>query len=175
MKVLTRTALCVLLNGASLIPVTIFVLLYSDFKFGPDDQFTILSVKIDTWAKYWGIVVISALLKITEVVLNDIGSPDLGFRVYNPTEVVIYGFTKNQLNVLANAQWFFNNQGAIFRTMLLVSRIDISFMSSLASDIAGVLTVRYLLNKKKAFYPEFETKYDHDQATEIQWSEESLL
>ncbi len=175
MKVLTRTFLCVCLNGLSLVPVVIFVLLYSELKFGPDEHFAILSVKIDTWEKYWGIVLISAFLKITEVVLNDIGSPDLGFRVYNPTEVVVYGFTKNQLNILANAQWFFNNQGAIFRTTLLVSRIDIALLSSHASDIAGVLTVRYLLNQKKAFHPEFETKDDYDLANEMNIQEESFL
>jgi hypothetical protein len=106
------------------------------------------------------LLVMSSILKILEVVLNDIGSPNLGFTIYDPTKTRVFGFTRLQLEVEANAMWLSNNLGLIFKTMILVSRIDIALMSTFCGQIASMFVVHYLLNQKKAFIPKFDTEDD---------------
>lgn len=62
------------------------------------------------------------------------------------------------LQVLANLMWLTNNLMSIFRLMVTVSRFDIALLATLSSELTSVITIRYLLNNKNAFYPEFETE-----------------
>jgi ADP-heptose:LPS heptosyltransferase len=90
--------------------------------------------------------------------MNDIGSPNLGFSVYNPTNTIVYGFTKNQLQILTNLMWTSNSLGIIFKTMILISRLDISLLVVISGEITSIFVIRYLLNNKKDFIPDFDSK-----------------
>ena len=162
MRIYQRTLICVVSNCISLIPVIFFVLIYSELKFGPDESLNIIGIKINDWTKYIGIVVVNSILKVIDVFINDIGSPNLAFSIFNPSQTIVYGFTKNQLQILANLMWFSNSFSSIFRTMIMVSRIDISIICMLFQELASVFTIRYLLNNKNAFIPYFDSKEDEE-------------
>ena len=84
-----------------------------------------------------------------EVLVNELGSPILGFRVYNPDCKVITDFTKNELNVLANAMWFVNSFRRVLMVVVSVTQVDLAFAGMLISEIVSIFTVRILLNEKK--------------------------
>jgi hypothetical protein len=148
-------------------PILVFTALNSKWEFGPSTTLTLSGIVIDTWSKYMTVLVMCISMKITEVVLNDIGSPSLGFSVYDPTTRVVYGYSRNRLEVLTNTMWAANSLSYIFKTMVIVSRLDVALISAVASEIASIVVVHYLLNQKKNFIPEFDTKEDHDDSMNI--------
>jgi len=167
MRIATRTKLCLLINVIGLVGIVIYVLVTADlaelFKFGPDSELKIMSVYINTWSKYIGLVVVISIIKILEVGVNDIGSPNLGFSIYDPTETVVYGFGRTELQLLANGMWMVNSLGYIFKTMIIVSRPDVALISVFSGEIASAATIYYLLGKKTEFYIEFDTKTEHEK------------
>lgn len=167
MRIFYRTLYCVIINWISLIPIIIFVGINSELKLGPSDDLTIINVKINTRLKYATIIIISCIIKMVEVVLNDIGSPNLGFSVYNPTTLTVYGFTKKQLHVLTNLMWSANNIGTIFKLMIIVSRLDIAMISTLSSEFISIFVIYYLLSKKKKFIPEFDAEEEDDNGMSL--------
>lgn len=92
---------------------------------------------------------IIGVLRVGEVFVNEIGSPVLGFNVYNPDKKVITDFTKNELNFLANAMWLTNGVRSVFSVVASVSQIDLALCSVFISELASIITVRLLLNEKE--------------------------
>ncbi len=166
MRVLLRTQLCLLLNFVGLCGVILFILAVADYKelfaFGPSANLIILTVRIDTWVKYVGLVAASCIFKMLEVFVNDIGSPNLGFSVYNPTTTVVYGFTRLQLQVLTNCMWMVNSLTYVFQVTIIVSRLDIALFSVVTGELTSACVVGYLLSNKSRFVPNFDTKEDED-------------
>lgn len=159
MRIAQRTLLCVLLNLAGVLAMVVFILEGATrnqdiFAFGPSPDLRVMQVPIDTWKKYWSLLGCMCFLRSLDVFVNDIGSPNLGFSIYNPTTRTVYGFTKNQLQLLANGMWLVNSVGGVFRLMVSVSRLDVALISAFASELASVFTIRYLLNQKTGFIPE---------------------
>lgn len=156
MKKLQRVTLCVLVNLATTGVIVLFLVFARGdsqiWQFGPSDDLVVLSVPVNTWPVYISLISISCLLKIAEVGVNDLGTPDLGFSVYDPSVRRISGFTRLQLQLLTNSMWLLNNLSVIFKTVILVSRLDVALISTLAGETASVFTIAYLLRKKE-FYP----------------------
>lgn len=148
-----KVIICLVGNYITAIVVFIFVLLLRDpsgkyFRFGPSNDLIIISVLINTWTK-WGLTILFiGVIKGCEVLVNELGSPILGFRVYNPDCKVIYDFTKNELNVLTNAMWFVNNFRGILLTVVSITQVDLAFAGMLISELVSIFTVRILLNEK---------------------------
>ncbi len=168
MRIAARTKLCVLLNFVGLIGIIIFVMFASNttelFRFGPSSNLTIMSITVDTWGKYIGLCSVTIIIKILEVGVNDIGSPNLGFSIFDPTETVVYGFRRMELQLLANCMFIVNSLGYVFKTMLIVSRVDVALISVISGEIASAVTIYYLLGKKTKFYPEYDTKDEKDKS-----------
>jgi len=158
MRVLHRTAICAIVNTISLVGFLLFMFAFGEhsslLKFGPTEDLVVLNVKINTWQKYILILIVSSISRVLDVIVNDIGSPNLGFSIYNPTTTIVYGFTRNQLQVLANWMWLINGLKTIADTLILISRFDIAMSSVVISQIASIFVIRYLLSKKKRFIPE---------------------
>jgi len=165
MKIADRTKLCLIVNFLGLCGIVVFIFTTADlhklFTFGPTDDLTIMSIKIDTWGKYIGLLVVICIIKVLEVAVNDIGSPNLGFSIYDPTETVVYGFTRTELQILANGMWMVNSLGYVFKTMIIVSRTDVALISVISGEIASAATIYYLLSLKNEFFPQFDTKDEH--------------
>lgn len=167
MRIATRTKLCLLFNFIGLLGIICFVLGTADlsdlFKFGPSDDLTIMSIKINTWYKYIALLVVICVIKILEVIVNDIGSPNLGFSIYDPTETIVYGFNRMELQLLANGMWLVNSLSFVFKTMIIVSRTDVALVSVVSGEFASAFVIYYLLSNKKQFISDFDTKDEYKQ------------
>jgi len=164
MRIRNRTILCVTVNILGLVTLLTFIFeeapRHSILQFGPSPELVVLQVRIDTWRKYTYLILANCLSRSLDVLVNDIGSPNLGFSIYDPTKTRVFGFDRCELQILANLMWLTNGLMNIFRLMVTVSRFDIALLATLSSEITSVATIRFLLNKKTAFYPQFETEED---------------
>ena len=118
------------------------------FRFGPYPDLIVISIRIDTWARWALLNLFIGLVKGCDVLVNELGSPILGFRVYNPDKTNISDFGKNELNFLANAMWFTNGFRGVLMAVITVTQIDIAFSGMIISELVSIGTVRHLLNGK---------------------------
>lgn len=162
MRVAERTKYCFWANLVLLCLLVTCALLASPegglFVFGPSETLKIGSVVIDTWLRYWILVVLVCLFRSLSVVINDIGMPNLGFSIYDPTTETVYGFRRAELQLLANGMFLVTSLSSIFSTLVIVSRLDVAVISTLASEISSAASIYYLLGKKKKFVKEYDTE-----------------
>ena len=118
------------------------------FRIGPSSDLVVISVAIDTWQKWILLNIFICLVKGCDVLVNEIGTPILGFSVYNPDKRVIDEFSKNELNFLANAMFFVNGIRAVLMAVVTVTQADIAFIGMFTSEFVSVFTTRHLLNAK---------------------------
>ena len=144
---------CLIVNFITMLLVLLIVSIFRSekstyFKFGPSKDLIVISVEIDTWKKWILLNIFIWLVKGCDVMVNEIGSPILGFRVYNPDKKIIDDFTKNQLNFLANSMWFVNGFRTVLMAVITITQVDIAFSGMIVSEIVSIFTVRHLLNCK---------------------------
>lgn len=162
LKTNRKVWLCLLGNALTMITITTLIILFRDpnskyFRYGPYDDLIVVSVNINTWTKWSILLFIVGLIRGCEVLVNELGSPILGFRIYNPDCKKISDFTKNELNFLGNAMWFVNNFRGILMVVVTISQFDIALISMFISELVSIYTVRHLLNEK-----EFIAKNDEE-------------
>jgi len=150
----SKVIACIIGNYITAALVTIVVIVFRDpkgsyFRFGPSNDLLVISILIDTWVKWVLTIAFIGVIKGCEVLVNELGSPILGFRVYNPDCKIITDFTKNELNFLANAMWFVNNFRSILMTVVSITQIDLALAGMVISELVFIGTVRILLNEKK--------------------------
>ena len=129
------------------------------FRFGPGDDFILISVKIDNWNKYFVLLLIISFIEFTKVMIEDLGTPILVFNIYNPDKKIITDFRKNELQIYGNSMFLVNNLRYIFQVLVTVTQIDIAIFSVLVAQLSGIITIRFLLNEKK---------YDSEISSRIQ-------
>ena len=159
--------LCLIGNVITMILVLILVSIFKDdnstyFRFGPNEDLIVISILIDTWSKWVGLLIFIGIIKSCDVLVNELGSPILGFRIYNPDKKIIDDFTKNELNFLANAMWFTNSFRSVFMTVVNITQIDIALCGMIMSEIISIFTVRHLLNTKKFIKKSKNSANDED-------------
>ncbi len=125
------------------------------FRLGPNEEFIVISVKINTHTRYFILLFLISLVKITKVVIEEIGNPIMDFSIYNPDKKIITEFTKNQLFIISNTMYLISSIRYVFEIMITVTQIDIALFSVVAVAGAGLISTRYLLNEKT-----FQTDYD---------------
>ena len=167
--------LCLIVNFITMLLVLIIVSIFRSekstyFKFGPSKDLIVISVEIDTWKKWILLNIFIWLVKGCDVMVNEIGSPILGFRVYNPDKKIIDDFTKNQLNFLANSMWFVNGFRTVLMAVITITQVDIAFSGMIVSEIVSIFTVRHLLNCKK-----FVTNTNKNTNDEIENEDDAIL
>jgi len=159
--------LCLIGNVITMILVLIFVCIFRDdsskyFRFGPNEDLIVISILINTWNKWVGLILFIGIIKSCDVLVNELGSPILGFRIYNPDKKVIDDFTKNELNFLANAMWFTNSFRSVLMVVVNITQFDIALSGMIMSEIISIFTVRHLLNTKKFVKGKSENKSEND-------------
>ena len=153
MKAITKLKYCV--TGAILLLVVIVILIthYQHeskyFRFGPSNDLIVISVNINTNSRYLILLLIISLVKITKVVVEEIGMPVIGFNIYNPDKKVITEFTKNELQFYGNTMYLTSSLRYIFEVMITITQIDIAIYSVIISEITTIFTIRLLLNEKR--------------------------
>ena len=125
----------------------------SYYRFGPNDELIIISIKINTGFKYAILLVYVFIFRVCKAFVNELGMPVLGFNIYDPNRKKIIGFTRNELQIQANVMYTLNAIRSILEIQLAISQIDIAIISAVFQEIASIPTI-YLLLKDK----EFESK-----------------
>jgi hypothetical protein len=125
----------------------------SYYRFGPNDELIIISIKINTGFKYGILLLYVFIFRVCKAFVNELGMPVLGFNIYDPNRKKIIGFTRMELQVQANIMYTLNAIRSILEIQLAISQIDIAIMSAVFQEIASIPTI-YLLLKDK----EFESK-----------------
>ena len=119
------------------------------FRFGPQDDLFIISIKINTIMRYIILLILITIIKSSEVIIHEIAMPVLGFTIYNPDKKYIVDFTKNELQFYANSMYMISSIRDVFMTLISISQIDIAIYNCFISELTGVFTVRFLLNEKE--------------------------
>ena len=153
MKAKTKLTYCVTGNILLLVVIVIIIIHYQHeskyFRFGPSNDLIVISVNINTNARYLILLLIISLVKITKVVVEEIGMPVIGFSIYNPDKKVITEFTKNELQFYGNTMYLTSSLRYIFEVMVTITQIDIAIYSVIISEITTIFTIRLLLNEKR--------------------------
>lgn len=153
MTPLSKIRLCLLINLVLFITLFVTITTFGTnskyFKFGPSEDFIIISVRINTIPRYCILLVLIAFINIAKVIIQEIGEPVLVFNVYNPDKKIIDDFTKFQLKFYANLMFILSNIRNVFNVMITVTQIDIAFYSVLVEQITSFFTVNALVNEKK--------------------------
>ena len=153
MKAKTKLKYCVTGNILLLVVIVIIITHYQHeskyFRFGPSNDLIVISVNINTNNRYLILLLIISLVKITKVVVEEIGMPVIGFSIYNPDKKVITEFTKNELQFYGNTMYLTSSLRYIFEVMVTITQIDIAIYSVIISEITTIFTIRLLLNEKR--------------------------
>ena len=147
-----KIRLCILGNSITVLLVVLPICLLSEsgnyFRFGPNDDFILINIKIDTSAKYFSVLTFIAIINVIKVISEEIGGPILGFNIYNPDKNIITDFTKCELQVYGNTMFMLTGLRNIFITLITITQFDIALWSLLISEGASLFTIRMLLNEK---------------------------
>lgn len=154
MSPLKKVSWCLFLNALLLVIVTFVVVALRDesstyFRFGPQQNLVAISVRIDTWNRWFCLVVLIILVRAVETVVNEVGGPILAFRIYNPDCREVKDFTYNQLSFLGNAMWLCSGIRGVFSIMISITQIDLAIIGVVFSEIVSFFLVRGLLLEKK--------------------------
>ena len=141
-------------NLCLLIMITIPIILLDNgtssyFKWGWSDNLVLISIPINTKARYISVCVYIVLIKASGVLIGEIANPILGFNIYNPDKMVITEFTKAELQLYGNSLWFIDGFKRLMLIMVSITQIDLALIGMLSSEIMAIFTIRMLLNEKK--------------------------
>jgi len=162
MRVAKRTKFCLVANT-----VLLFILVGGAFiaapetglfTFGPSEKLIVGSVVIDSWLRYWILIGLVCVFRSLSVIINDIGMPNLGFSIYDPTRETVYGFGRMELQLLANGMFLVTSLSNVFSILVTVARMDVAIISVFASELSSAASIYYLLGKKKRFIVDFDTQ-----------------
>ena len=170
MTPLTKIRLCLIINIFLFITLfTIIITFGTDsqyFRFGPSEDFIIISVKINTKEKYGILLLLIAFINIAKVIIQELGEPVLVFNVYNPDKKIVTDFTKFQLKLYANLMFILSNVRCVFDIMITVTQIDIALYSVLVEQITSFFTVNMLVNEKQFKLNNNKNKKNHVELLE---------
>ena len=79
--------------------------------------------------------------------------PILTFNIYNPNQKKIEGFTRMELQVLANVMFTLNAIRYALTLQLAILQMDIAVISGVFDELAAIPTI-YILLKDKEFVNE---------------------
>jgi len=153
-----RLKICILSQVLLLISVIIPIIKLANkdstyYRFGPNEDLIIISIKINTWSRYSILLVYILIFRICKVFINELGMPILTFNIYNPNQKKIEDFTRTELQIYGNVMFMLNSIRYALTLQLAIIQIDIALISSIFDELAAIPTVYILLNDK-----EFESK-----------------
>ncbi len=140
-------------NALLFVAIALFVLCNHDkgnkyIRFGPNDDLNIMGYSIDSWEKYVLLQVFLAVVQGTDVAVNEIVSPILGFNIYNPDKRTISEFSRIELQVYANTHFMINAMRSALMVIVTISQVDVAILRVLYGEIVSFFTIRLLLNEK---------------------------
>jgi len=117
-------------------------------RFGPSADFKIVSVHINTWGRYLGLMLILALVNAGQVYVDDLAGPVLGFSVFDPHRLHITEFSKTELNLLVNGMSTIAGLRGVLMILVSIAQVDVSVANVIFKEIVSLYTVNLLLSRK---------------------------
>jgi hypothetical protein len=152
MKQIDKIRMCLCLNVFLLCFIATCIITFASdskyFRIGPNEDFVLISVKIDTYNRYVFLLFLIACNNCIKVLISELGEPVLVFNVYNPDKKIITEFTKCQLLFYANSMFFIGNTRRVFEVMITITQIDIAIFSIVVEQLVSICTVCFLVNEK---------------------------
>ena len=166
-----RLKICIIGQLLVLIAVIIPTVLLANknstyYRFGPNEELIIISIKIDTWSKYGILLGYMMIFRICKVFINELGMPILTFNIYNPNQKKIEDFTRMELQVLGNIMFTLNAISYAITLQLSILQIDIAVLSGIFSELAAIPTI-YILLKDKEFVVETNSNEEKNKEQEL--------
>ena len=127
-------------------------------SWGPQPDYYILSMCIDTWPKYWSVVFIMVASITLKMIAKQVGWAICKFNVFDANRREIYGFRRSELIIGTEILRTGENLVDVFSVVLLfaIYKFDIIIISVLVGTLISLVVVYYLL-RKKTFYPHINT------------------
>ena len=119
------------------------------FRFGWHDDLILISIPINTKIKYIFLNIFIGIIRIVEVIIQEIAHPIIEFTIYNPDKKVITQFSRYELQLYGNLMYFIDNFKRIVMLLITISQFDLALISMLFGEIATVFTINYILSEKK--------------------------
>ena len=149
-----RLKICILAQVLLLISVIIPIVKLANkdstyYRFGPNEDLIIISIKINTWLRYSVLLVYILIFRVCKVFINELGMPILTFNIYNPNQKKIEDFTRTELQIYGNIMFMLNSIRYALTLQLVIIQIDIALISSIFDELAAIPTVFILLKDKE--------------------------
>jgi|SRR6056297_111278 len=132
--------------------------------FGPSDDFYVVTIQVNTWAKYIGVLVMIAVIKISTTFSMDFAYPIIHFNVYDPNKKNVRDFKRWELWTMTNMVFASGSIRSVFMMVITVSRIDIAFFGVLVSELTCIIVVGILLKKKNFLNQKTTTLVDTSES-----------
>jgi hypothetical protein len=166
-----RLKICIIGQLLVLIAVIIPTVLLANknstyYRFGPNEELIIISIKINTWSRYGILLGYMMIFRICKVFINELGMPILTFNIYNPNQKKIEDFTRMELQVLGNIMFTLNAISYAITLQLSILQIDIAVLSGIFSELAAIPTI-YILLKDKEFVVETNSNEEKNKEQEL--------
>lgn len=123
-------------------------------SWGPQKDFYILSMCIDTWGKYASVIIMMVTAIMLKTFAKQVGWAIVKFLVFDQNRREIYGFFRWELIAGTEILRTCENLIDMFFVILLfaVYKLDIIIISIVVGMLISITVVYYLL-RKKTFYP----------------------
>ena len=171
MNVNNKLRICIFANALLLSGIIIIISLCGSkeskyWRFGPNEDLVLINVHINTWNKYYYLLGVIAFIKVTQVIINEIAQPIIGFNIYNPDKKEITDFTKFELQLYGNIMYLIGSIRSVLMIMLSITQIDIALFGAVVCEITSIFTIRMLLNEK--IFVKKNKGYDKIPETDIE-------
>lgn len=148
-------------NLSAVILIIVLVVIYADdsntfLRAGPQTNLIIISVKIDTWARYGILQLILFYVTISRAFVGEIGNSVLRFYVYDMNTTRITDITIWSLGVQANVIYYLSGIRDIILTVVSIQQIDIALCALSYYTFVQIISIAWLLHAKK-----FDKTSDH--------------
>ena len=166
-----RLKLCIIGQFVLLISVVIPIVLLANkqstyYKFGPNEDLIIISIKINTWLRYGILLIYVFIFRVCKVFITELGMPILSFNIYDPNRKKVEGFTRNELQIQANIMYMLNAMRYALTLQLAIIQIDIALISAIFSELASIPTI-YILLKDKEFIKNTKEELEEELLTNV--------
>ena len=136
------------------------------YKFGPNEDLIIISIKINTWLRYGILLIYVFIFRVCKVFITELGMPILSFNIYDPNRKKVEGFTRNELQIQANTMYMLNAIRYALTLQLAIIQIDIALISAIFSELASIPTI-YILLKDKEFIKNTKEELEEELLTNV--------
>ena len=153
MRVHTKLKWCLVTNIILVCCITLLVCISPKvhdtyMRFGPQPDLKLLGIPIDTWSRYWTFQCFLCGFQMTDMLIQELANPIMGFNIYNPDKKIITEFTKNELQLYAQTFWFLTSVRSALMLLVSITQLDIAISKCVYNELAGVVAIRILLNEK---------------------------